>query len=94
MSAISFDKRVTATPDTLINQVGEESVLLNLGSEKYYGLDEIGTSMWLALTGNDTIQQAYESLLDEYDVDEETLRRDLSDLIEKLSANGLIEIND
>lgn len=92
MNAVSFDKRVTITPDTLINQVGEESVLLNLGSEKYYGLDEIGTSMWQALTTSETIQQAYDFLLGEYDVDEETLRHDMSDLIEKLSANGLIEV--
>jgi len=93
MSAISFDKRVNATPDTLINQVGGESVLLNLGSEKYYGLDEIGTSMWQALTTSESIQQAYDTLLGEYDVDGEVLRNDMSELIEKLSANGLVEIS-
>jgi len=92
MNALSFDKRVIATSDTLINQVGDESVLLNLGNEKYYGLDEVGTSMWNALTTSDTIQQAYEALLDEYDVDGEVLRRDLVGMIENLSANGLIEI--
>ena len=92
MATISFDQQITATPDTLINQVGEESVLLNLGSEKYFGLDEIGTSMWQALTTNGTIQQAYESLLGEYDVAGDVLRQDLSDLLEKLAANGLIEI--
>jgi hypothetical protein len=92
MNVLSFDKRVIATSDTLINQVGGESVLLNLGNEKYYGLDEVGTSMWKALTTCETIQQAYESLLDEYDVDGEVLRRDLVGMIENLSANGLIEI--
>lgn len=92
METISFNQQITATPDTLINQVGEESVLLNLGSEMYFGLDEIGTSMWQALTSSGTIQQAYESLLNEYDVEESRLRQDLSDLIEKLVANGLVEI--
>ena len=92
MATISFDQQITVTPDTLINQVGAESVLLNLGSEKYFGLDEIGTSMWQALTASGTIQQAYESLLKEYDVEGDVLRQDLSALLEKLTANGLIEI--
>jgi hypothetical protein len=92
MATISFNQQITVTPDTLINQVGEESVLLNLGNEMYFGLDEVGTSMWQALTNSSTIQQAYESLLKEYNVEEGQLRQDLSDLIEKLAANGLVEI--
>src|SRR5436190_22595129 len=60
MATISFNQRITATPDTLVNQVSGESVLLNLGSEMYFGLDEVGTSMWQALTSSGTIQQAYE----------------------------------
>lgn len=92
MTTISFDQRVSVTSDTLINQVGEEAVLLNLNSEKYFGLDDIGTSMWQALTTSDTIQQAYESLLGEYDVEAGTLRQDLIELLEKLTSNGLIEI--
>ena len=93
MATISFDQQITITPDTLINQVGGEAVLLNLGSETYFGLDEVGASMWQALTTKGTIQQAYESLLTEYEVDAEVLRQDLVDLIKKLVAQGLIEIN-
>ena len=93
MGMICFDQRVSATSNTLINQVGEESVLLNLNSEKYFGLDEVGTGMWQALITSETIQKAYDSLLGEYDVDAQVLRQDLTNLIEKLLANGLIEIN-
>lgn len=94
MNNFSFDKRVAARHDTLTNQVGAEVVLLNLSNETYYGLDEVGTSMWRALTTNATIQQAYESLLDEYDVDSETLRRDLLELVKNLIDQELIEISD
>ena len=92
MTTISFEQHVAATPDTLINQVGQESVLLNLNSEKYFGLDEVGTSMWQALTTSETIGQAYDALLREYDVDAQVLRQDLLGLIEKLAANGLLEV--
>jgi hypothetical protein len=80
--------------DILISQVGGESVILNLKSEHYFGLDEVGTAMWAAITGSDSIQTAYEKLLSEYDVDREQLKQDLADLIEKLVDHGLVEISD
>ncbi len=90
--SISFDQRLAVAPDTLINVVEGESVLLNLKSESYFGLDRIGTRMWTLLTTSDSIQSAYEALLDEYDVEAERLREDVRDLIEKLIASGLVEV--
>ncbi|NLF76246.1 MAG: PqqD family protein, partial [Chloroflexi bacterium] len=55
--------------------------------------DEVGTSMWRALTGCETVQCAYQVLLDEYDVDPEVLRSDLSKLLEELVAHGLLELD-
>ncbi len=90
--AVSFDKKLVVTQDTLINVIEGESVLLNLKSEIYFGLDQIGTRMWTLLTTSDTIRAAYESLLAEYDVGADNLSEDLRDLIEKLIANGLVTI--
>jgi hypothetical protein len=89
---LSFTQRVVVTPDTLINIVGNEAVLLNLGNEQYYGLDETGASIWQALTTNETIQAAYEKLLDEYQVSAEILQKDLRKLLEELLAHGLVEL--
>ena len=90
--SVSFDQKLAPTPDTLINVIEGESVLLNLKSESYFGLDQIGTRMWTLLTTSDSIQSAYEALLDEYDVGADKLRLDMQDLIEKLIANGLMEV--
>lgn len=76
----------------LIRQVDTESVLLNLENQRYFGLDEIGTRMWITLTTADSIQAAYDVLINEYDVDAEQLRQNLKDLIAKLVEHGLIEI--
>lgn len=91
--AIPFSKRVSIVKDALINVVDEESVILNLKDERYYGLDGVGTSMWGALTTSASIQAAYERLLNEYEVDGEVLRRDLTSLIEQLLARGLVELS-
>ena len=90
--SVSFDQKLVVTPDTLINVIEGESVLLNLKSESYFGLDQVGTRMWSLLTSTDSIQTAYEKLLEEYDVLADTLRQDMQDLIEQLIANGLVEV--
>ncbi|MBS1790777.1 MAG: PqqD family protein [Acidobacteria bacterium] len=89
---VSFAKRVVVPPDTLINVIGEEAVLLNLKDEQYFGLDSIGTRMWQALTENASIQAASEELLAEYEVSAEVLQKDLNDLLQKLLAHGLVEL--
>ena len=90
--SVSFNQKLTVTQDTLINLIEGESVLLNLKSESYFGLDPIGTRMWTLLTTSNSIQAAYESLLNEYDVSADTLLQDMRDLIEKLLANNLVEV--
>lgn len=91
--SVSFDQKLMVTQDTLINFIEGESVLLNLKSESYFGLDQIGTRMWTLLTTSDSIQAAYERLLGEYDVSADKLRADLSELVDKLLARGLLEVN-
>lgn len=90
--AISFEQKLRVSPDTLVNHIDGESVLLNLENETYYGLDEVGTRMWSLVTASDSIHAAYEALLAEYDVDADELRGDLSELVEKLVADKLVDV--
>jgi len=89
---VSLAARVSVPPDVLISKVGDESVILDLDSERYFGLDAVGTHMWKALTTSDTVQAAYEQLLGEYEVDAEVLRQDLLNLIGILRERGLVEV--
>ena len=87
---ISFSDRVTVPDDVLISNLQDESVILNLDSERYYGLDDVGTRFLSVLTTSDSIETAYDRLRDEYDVDPQVLRADLLALIEKLIDQGLL----
>lgn len=89
---LSLSTRLSVPACVLVRQIDGESVLLNLQSEQYFGLDEVGTRMWVALTSANSMQEAYEALLAEYDVDAEKLRQDLQGLVEKLVEKGLIEV--
>lgn len=88
---ISLKTRLIVPENVLYRQLEGESVLLNLDTESYFGLDDVGTRMWETLTRSDTIELAYDALLDEYDVDPEKLKSDLSDLVENLVNKGLLE---
>ncbi len=89
---ISFTDKVSVPPHVLIRLLDKEAVLLNLETERYFGLDETGTRMWQVTTARPNIEFAYQQLLDEYDVDSETLRQNLADLLEKLAENGLLTL--
>jgi hypothetical protein len=89
---IAFGARVSVRPDVLVSEVGGELVMLNLASEGYFGLDAVGARLWAALTTSDSIQKAHDTLLEEYDVTAEQLRRDLEELIGRLVEQGLVEV--
>lgn len=87
---ISFSDRVTVPDGVLISHLQEEAVILNLESERYFGLDDVGTRFLTVLTSSESIEAAYETLRQEYDVNPQALRDDLRELVEKLIDQGLL----
>ena len=87
---ISFSDRVRVPDDVLISNLQQESVILNLDSERYYGLDDVGTRFLTVLTNSESIEAAYEALRREYDIEENVLRDDLLELIENLLNQGIL----
>ena len=90
--AVSFDRRLIKPDDVLFQEFDGESVLLHATRCEYFGLNESGHRMWVALTESDSIQQAYETLLAEFDVDSDRLRQDLNELIEALVESDLARV--
>jgi hypothetical protein len=89
---VPFDARVSVPADVLVQELDGESVLLNLNGGLYYGLDDVGTRIWAALTKCQSVEHAYETLLTEFDVEPDLLKKDLVALVEKLIENGLVEL--
>ena len=90
---VSFAQSVSVPTGVLFRELDGEAVLLNLDSEAYLGLDEVGTRMWAVLTTSDSVQAAYETLLAEYDVAPDVLHRDIAKLVRELAAHGLLELS-
>src|SRR5207245_171102 len=88
---VSFTERATAPAHVLVRFLDRESVLLNLETEQYFGLDETGTRMWQLVTASPSIDTAYQELLAEFDVEPELLRSNLTELLGQLVESGLLQ---
>jgi hypothetical protein len=83
--------RQLKVPQTvLVQPVGDEAVLLDLTSERYFGLDEVGAHFWRVLTSTTDTDEAYRHLAEDYDVASEVLAGDLERFVDELVENGLL----
>ena len=89
----ALPKRITIPQEVIFETLDDEVVLLNLASERYYSLDDIGTRMWQLLEERGDVEATVPQLLSEFQVDEATLRADLARLIGELKQAGLISVS-
>jgi hypothetical protein len=73
--------------------VANEIFLLDLRSEHYFGLDEVGSRIWQLIVLAGDLETIVGQMLAEYEVDEETLRQALATLIAELAAKGLVTVD-
>ena len=85
--------KIKIPDDVMFRILGDEAVILNVASGVYFGLDTIGTRMWQLMSEHGSTDKVVETLLEEYEVEETQLRRDLDKLIEQLSEKGLVKID-
>lgn len=92
-TSIDFSRCIVVSDRVIAKRLEDEMVLLDLGSENYFGLNEMATAMWQELTGSGTIEEAYETLLEQYEVEPEVLRADLEDLLQQLVDSRIVELS-
>jgi hypothetical protein len=87
-------EKISIPETVLVREMQGESVLLDLSTETYYGLDDVGSRMWAAIASEGTIAGACALLLSEYDVMAAQLESDLREFIGKLVEVGLLSMRD
>jgi len=89
---VSFPSKVVVPDTVLFRELEGRGVLLNLKTESYLSLDDVGTRMWTLFTTEPSIQAAYDRLLGEYDVTPDVLRHDVETLLGEMLDHGLVEL--
>lgn len=89
---MDLDQKITFSDTVFAQEVDGEMVLLDMESENYFGLDEVGTAIWQAMQEKETLKEVFKTLLEQYDVEEEVLEKDLSEFVDKLLKSGLVKV--
>lgn len=92
MAPLSVHSIVVAATEQVSCPLGEESAILNLKNSVYYGLDPVGARVWKLLQQPRSIGQLRDAVIDEYDVEPQRCEADLLELLEKMRAEGLIDV--
>ena len=70
---MNLDQKVIFAETVFAQEVDGEMVLLDMESENYFGLDEVGTAIWQAMQEKETLKEVFDLLLAQYEVEAEVL---------------------
>lgn len=68
------------------------AVIVATRTRTVHRLDEVGTDLWRFLEPGRRVRQIVDFLLEHYDVDPESARRDVQEFLEELAGKDLVEV--
>jgi Coenzyme PQQ synthesis protein D (PqqD) len=91
---------VTLTPDSVVvaaydqvsNEVAGQAVILDLSRGLYYGLDEVGATVWRLMAEPRSVAELASAVCEEYDVTRERAETDLLRLLSDMAERGLVQV--
>lgn len=76
--------------DALSRQVGGETVIINLATEEYFGLNAVGSVLWTGLEEGLPVDAIVDRVVERFDVGRERAAHDLGALLASLAEAGLV----
>jgi hypothetical protein len=92
-NSISTSSLVCRSQDQVSTRVDDDTVMMNTKKGMYYGLDDIGTDIWELIDKPCSVSSIIDALKDKYDVDEDTCKKELFDLLAALQKRSLIVVS-
>ena len=92
MSVIDPGARISVPEHVAHRPFGDETVLLNLQTGDYHGLNRNARRFFERLVEHGRIDRAAEAVAADFAAPLETVTEDLAELCEQLLARGLIEV--
>ena len=89
---MTLHDRLSIPDQVAARKMGDETILLNLETGTYFGLDKVGSRFLELLEQNGEIAAAHRTMLEEFDVATEVLEADLLRLAEEMRAKGLLAL--
>ena len=87
---MDLDTRLTIPPQVMSRLVGDETVLLDLASGIYFGLDNVGKVIWESVSEGMTLAETADEIVARYDVDADQAHVDVLEFATTLLERGLL----
>lgn len=88
---LNLESTLSIPPQVMSRLVGEETVILDLASGIYFGLDGVGKRIWEVLADGNTLGQIAAVIAEEYEVDDARAKADVVEFANELLSRGLLE---
>jgi len=92
-STASPGDRLSVCEGVSTREFDGEWVVLDLAGGNYFGLDDLGGTIWQHLSAGRSPFEIARLLGPKYDVDEATILRDVLALVNEFISRGLVQIN-
>ena len=90
---ISSNQKIAPSQNVVYQEVSGETVLLDLESEQYFGLDPIGTRIWALIQEQSSVNTIVDRVHEEFEAEKDKIRTDVVALIKRLESSGLVVVS-
>jgi len=87
---MTLDTTVKISPNVLLQEVDDETILLDIESEEYFSLNEIGRVFYELLQEHKNLAEVLQELQNYFDAPKEQLEQDLFAFVKALDEKKLI----
>lgn len=93
VAGITAQSKVVAARAQVSCDLAGEAAVLNLTSGIYYGLDEVGASVWQLIQAPAIVDSICAALGGQYETDRATLEADVCAFLTEMMNEGLVELS-
>ena len=92
MAALTMSTVLARSPEPLAAKIDDEIVMLDPKQSTYFGLDAPGAAIWEMLDEPRSLAEVCDRLVDHFEVDDDTCRRDVLPFATELVEAGLVVV--
>jgi len=87
---MKLDTHLSIPPQVMSRLVGDETVLLDLSSGIYFGVDNVAKRIWESVAEGNTLGETAKVIVSEYEVDDTQAKVDVLEFAAELLERGLL----
>ena len=89
---LTLKSTVSASKSQASSELLGETVILELNSGVYYGLNETGSLIWNSIQQSKTLEEIQDVILEKYEVEPQTCTYYILELVQDLVDKGLVTV--